>query len=121
MAQFKALNWRSLLLHAGLILFMYVGVFWLCQFLEPMLAKGIVVNNILFFTPLVLFMSSAIYAWKYGFSILYSALVFLLYPVTILIFREWILIYHLFYTGCSLLGNLAGAWLKTFQKGTNNP
>ncbi len=115
-------SWRGLLPQAVLLVVLYYGIYGISHLLDPMAAKGLVVSNILIFTPLFIFLSSTVYAWRHGFSLLQLAMVVLLYPLTILTFGEWIWLYHLAYTFCSLVGNLVGAGLFSLRnKSAKNP
>lgn len=118
MKRFWQNNWKSLLLVTILLLVMYIGVYQIATFwiVDPMISKGVYVSNILLYTPLVIFLICLIYASFKGFSYALSILVFLLYPVTILVFDEWIVVYQLLYTACSLLGNAFGALLFYLRK-----
>ncbi|HFI0150975.1 TPA: hypothetical protein ACGO3A_001357 [Streptococcus suis] len=118
MKRFWQNNWKSLLPVTILLLVMYIGVYQIATFwiADPMISKGVYVSNILVYTPLVIFLTSLVYASFKGFSYALLALVFLLYPLTILAFDEWIVEYQLFYTACSLLGNGFGALLFSLRK-----
>lgn len=103
---------------AGLvILFMFVGIYLIAFHLikDTMVSKGLVVGNMLLYTPLILFLLGLIYGLNKGFSIRLLALVFLLYPLTIFFFQEWIVVYQIAYTICAIMGNGLGALL--FSKG----
>lgn len=76
--------------------------------LDSTVSKSLVVGNILIFSPLVTLLVSLLYAEFYGFSLRFSLLVGLLFLLTILIFGEWIPLYHLVYFLSSLAGNGLG-------------
>lgn len=109
-------SWESLAVVALIILFMYAGIYLIAFHLisDTMLSKELVVGNILL--PIVLFLTGLLYGFFNGFSPSLLALVLLLYPVTIFFFKEWIILYHIVYTLCALIGNGIGALLFTQRK-----
>ena len=111
-------SWKSLAVVALIILFMYAGIYLIAFHLisDTMLSKELVVGNILLYTPIVLFLTGLLYEFFNGFSPSLLALVLLLYPVTIFFFKEWIILYHIVYTLCALIGNGIGALLFTQKK-----
>ncbi|MEG3320566.1 hypothetical protein [Streptococcus suis] len=111
-------SWKSLAIVALIILFMYAGIYLIAFHLisDTMVSKGLVVGNMLIYTPLVLFLLGLIYGVNKGFSIWLIALVLLLYPVTIFFFKEWIILYQIVYTLCALIGNGIGALLFSLRK-----
>ena len=111
-------SWKSLAVVALVILFMYAGIYLIAFHLisDTMLSKELVVGNILLYIPIVLFLTGLLYGFFNGFSPSLLALVLLLYPVTIFFFKEWIILYQIFYTLCALIGNGIGALLFTQKK-----
>lgn len=111
-------SWKVFIPAIIVILFMYAGMYLIAFYLvrDTMLSKGLVVGNILIYTPVVLFFLGLVYGLFKGFSIWLLILVFLLYPVTIFFFQEWILLYQLAYTFCALIGNGIGALLFSLGK-----
>ncbi|HFI0707205.1 TPA: hypothetical protein ACGO42_000296 [Streptococcus suis] len=111
-------SWKSLAVVAHIILFMYAGIYLIAFHLisDTMLSKELVVGNILLYTPIVFFLTGLLYGFFNGFSPSLLALVLLLYPVTIFFFKEWIILYHIVYTLCALIGNGIGALLFTQKK-----
>ncbi|HFI0619174.1 TPA: hypothetical protein ACGO1W_000821 [Streptococcus suis] len=111
-------SWKSLAVVALIILFMYAGIYLIAFHLisDTMLSKELVVENILLYTPIVLFLTGLLYEFFNGFSPSLLALVLLLYPVTIFFFKEWIILYQIVYTLCALIGNGIGALLFTQRK-----
>ncbi|MCO8232441.1 hypothetical protein NKE76_03405 [Streptococcus suis] len=101
-----------------IVLSMYAGIYLIAFHLisDTMLSKELVVGNILLYTPIVLFLTGLLYGFFYGFSPSLLALVLLLYPVTILFFQEWIILYQIVYTLCALIGNGIGALLFSLRK-----
>ncbi|CYW34352.1 membrane protein [Streptococcus suis] len=113
MEKLRKESWKNLVLATLIILSMYAGMYLIAFHLvsDTMVSKGLVVGNILIYTPVVLFFLGLVYGLFKGFSIWLLILVFLLYPVTIFFFQEWILLYQLAYTFCALIGNGLGALL----------
>ncbi|HEM3577866.1 TPA: hypothetical protein U1C15_001513 [Streptococcus suis] len=101
------------LLYTLIILFLYVGIYGFASFLDTYLAKALIVNNILFYTPLGLFILGLIdgRGYGHGFSIRVPVLAFLLFPLTIFSFGEWIWLYQVIYSLCAVVGCLLGALL----------
>ncbi|MDW8680796.1 hypothetical protein Q7W17_01480 [Streptococcus suis] len=118
MIKWQKASWKAMILAGLVILFMYAGMYLIAFHLvrDTMLSKGLVVGNILIYTPVVLFFLGLVYGLFKGFSIWLLILVFLLYPVTIFFFQEWILLYHLAYTFCAFIGNGLGALLFSLRK-----
>lgn len=111
-------SWKVFIPAIIVILFMYAGMYLIAFHLvsDTMVSKGLVVGNILIYTPVVLLFLGLVYGLFKGFSIWLLILVFLLYPVTIFFFQEWILLYHLAYTFCAFIGNGLGALLFSLRK-----
>ncbi|WP_105206665.1 hypothetical protein [Streptococcus suis] len=118
MIKWQKASWKAMILAGLVILFMYTGIYLIAFHLikDTMVSKGLVVGNMLMYTPLVLFLLSLIYGLSEGLSIWLSALVFLLYPVTIFFFQEWIVVYQIAYTLCAVMGNGLGALLFSLRK-----
>ncbi|HFR3775414.1 TPA: hypothetical protein ACGOY7_001619 [Streptococcus suis] len=118
MIKWQKASWKAMILAGLVILFMYTGIYLIAFHLikDTMVSKGLVVGNILIYTPVVLFFLGLVYGLFKGFSIWLLILVFLLYPVTIFFFQEWILLYQLAYTFCALIGNGLGALLFSLRK-----
>ncbi|WP_029186263.1 hypothetical protein [Streptococcus suis] len=118
MIKWQKASWKAMILAGLVILFMYAGIYLIAFHLikDTMVSKGLVVGNILIYTPLVLFLLGLIYGFFKGFSIRLLALVFLLYPVTICFFQEWIVVYQIAYTICVIMGNGLGALLFSLKK-----
>lgn len=118
MEKWQKTSWKAMCLAVLLILFMYAGIYLIAFHLisATMVSKGLVVGNMLIYTPLVLFLLGLIYGVNKGFSIWLIALVFLLYPVTICFFQEWIVVYQIAYTLCAIFGNGLGALLFSKRK-----
>ncbi|HFI0632687.1 TPA: hypothetical protein ACGO4G_001260 [Streptococcus suis] len=118
MIKWQKASWKAMILAGLVILFMYAGIYLIAFHLiqDTMVSKGLVVGNILIYTPLVLFLLGLIYGISEGFSIWLIALVLLLYPVTIFFFQEWIVVYQIAYTICAITGNGLGALLFSLRK-----
>ncbi|HEM5302420.1 TPA: hypothetical protein U1361_000916 [Streptococcus suis] len=118
MEKLRKESWKNLVLATLIILSMYAGIYLIAFHLisDTMLSKELVVGNILFYTPIVLFLTGFLYGFFYGFSPSLLALVFLLYPVTVFFFKEWIILYQIVYTLCALIGNGIGALLFSLRK-----
>ncbi|HEM3702595.1 TPA: hypothetical protein U1D11_002274 [Streptococcus suis] len=118
MIKWQKASWKAMILAGLVILFMYAGIYLIAFHLikDTMVSKGLVVGNILIYTPLVLFLLGLIYGISEGLSIWLIALVLLLYPVTIFFFQEWIVVYQIAYTICAITGNGLGALLFSLRK-----
>ena len=100
-------------------LFFFYFVFYILLRYVPMdsiLSKGLVVGNVLIYSPLATFLVSLLYAALYGFSLRFSFLVALLFFLTIFTFGEWIPLYHAAYFLCSLAGNGLGHLIYLFSR-----
>ncbi|HFI0147374.1 TPA: hypothetical protein ACGO16_000352 [Streptococcus suis] len=118
MIKWQKASWKAMILAGLVILFMYAGIYLIAFYLikDTMVSKGLVVGNMLLYTPLVLFLLGLIYGLSEGLSIWLIALVLLLYPVTIFFFQEWIVVYQIAYTICVIMGNGLGALLFSLRK-----
>lgn len=118
MIKWQKASWKAMILAGLVILFMYAGIYLIAFHLikDIMVSKGLVVGNMLLYTPLVLFLLGLIYGLSEGLSIWLIALVLLLYPVTTFFFNEWIIPYQIVYTLCALIGNGLGALLFSLRK-----
>ncbi|MDW8759987.1 hypothetical protein Q7W32_09160 [Streptococcus suis] len=118
MIKWQTASWKAIILAGLVILFMYAGIYLIAFYLikDTMVSKGLVVGNILIYTPLVLFLLGLTFGLSEGFSIWLIALVLLLYPVTIFFFQEWIVVYQIAYTLCVIMGNGLGALLFSLRK-----
>ncbi len=118
MEKLRKESWKNLVLATLIILSMYAGMYLIAFHLvsDTMVSKGLVVGNILIYTPVVLFFLGLVYGLFKGFSIWLLILVFLLYPVTIFFFQEWIVVYQIAYILCAIFGNGIGALLFYLRK-----
>ena len=100
-------------------LFFFYFVFYILLRYVPMasiLSKGLVVGNVLIYSPLATLLVSLLYAAFYEFSLRFSFLVALLFFLTIFTFGEWIPLYHAAYFLCSLAGNGLGHLIYLFSR-----
>ena len=100
-------------------LFFFYFVFYILLRYLPMdsiLSKGLVVGNVLIYSPLATLLVSLLYAAFYGFSLRFSFLVALLFFLTIFTFGEWIPLYHAAYFLFSLAGNGLGHAIYRFTR-----
>lgn len=100
-------------------LFFFYFVFYILLRYLPMdsiLSKGLVVGNVLIYSPLATLLVSLLYAAFYGFSLRFSFLVALLFFLTIFTFGEWIPLYHTAYFLCLLAGNGLGHLIYLFSR-----
>ncbi|RHE83998.1 hypothetical protein DW714_05580 [Streptococcus anginosus] len=103
----------------AVLLFFYLLFYGIVQMIpmDELLRKGLVVNNVLIYSPLATFLVAVVYAGLNGFSRRFLLLATLMFLVTILPFGEWIFLYHAVYFICLLVGTLLGygifRWRKT--------
>ena len=82
--------------------------------------KGLYIYNILLFSPLVTFIVSLLYSYRFHFSLWWLLGIGLLYCFTIITFGEFILVYFLAYELFALLGMASGSGIKyMLQRGKN--
>ncbi|MCY7084354.1 hypothetical protein MK396_03150 [Streptococcus oralis] len=82
--------------------------------------KGLYIYNILLFSPLVTFIVSLLYSYRFHFSLWWLLGIGLLYCFTIITFGEFILLYFLAYEIFTLLGMASGVGIKhVFQREKN--
>jgi len=74
--------------------------------------KGLYIYNILLFSPLVTFIVSLLYSYRFRFSLWWLLGVGLLFCFTIITFGEFILLYFLAYELFALLGLVSGMGIK---------
>ena len=87
---------------------------------DPYTLKGLYIYNILLFSPLVTFIVSLLYSYRFHFSLWWLLGIGLLYCFTIITFGEFILLYFLAYELFALLGLVAGVGIKhLFQRAKN--
>ncbi|EMG35131.1 hypothetical protein [Streptococcus oralis] len=82
--------------------------------------KGLYIYNILLFSPLVTFVVSLLYSYRFHFSLWWLLGIGLVFCFTIITFGEFILLYFLAYELFALLGLAAGMGIKqVFQREKN--
>ena len=82
--------------------------------------KGLYIYNIILFSPLVTFIVSLLYSYRFHFSLWWLLGIGLLYCFTIITFGEFILPYFLAYELFALLGLASGVGIKhVFQREKN--
>ena len=82
--------------------------------------KGLYIYNILLFSPLVTFIVSLLYSYRFRFSLWWLLGIGLIFCFTIITFGEFILLYFLAYELFALLGLAAGVSIKhIFQREKN--
>ena len=83
---------------------------------DPLLLKSLYVNNILFFTPLVILIVSLLYSYRFRFSLWWLIGNGLLFCFTIITFGEFILIYLLIYETLALVGMASGIGFRYWHQ-----
>ena len=82
--------------------------------------KGLYIYNILLFSPLVTFIVSLLYSYRFHFSLWWLLGIGLVFCFTIITFGEFILLYFLAYELFALLGMASGSGIKyMLQQGKN--
>ena len=104
------------------IFFFYWPLYELLSLLisDPYTLKGLYIYNIILFSPLVTFIVSLLYSYRFHFSLWWLLGIGLLYCFTIITFGEFILLYFLAYELFALLGLATGVGIKhLFQRAKN--
>ena len=104
------------------IFFFYWPLYELLSLLisDPYTLKGLYIYNIILFSPLVTFIVSLLYSYRFHFSLWWLLSIGLLYCFTIITFGEFILLYFLAYELFALLGMASGSGIKyMLQLGKN--
>ena len=79
---------------------------------DPLTLKGLYINNLLFFTPLVILIISLLYSYRFLFSLWWLIGNGLLFCFTIITFGEFIWFYFLAYEIFALVGMASGIGIK---------
>jgi len=79
---------------------------------DPLTLKGLYINNLLFFTPLVILIISLLYSYRFRFSLWWLIGNGLLFCFTIITFGEFIWFYFLAYEILALMGMASGIGIK---------
>ena len=96
------------------IFFFYWPLYELLSLLisDPYTLKELYIYNIILFSPLVTFIVSLLYSYRFHFSLWWLLSIGLLYCFTIITFGEFILLYFLAYELFALLGLVSGMGIK---------
>ena len=87
---------------------------------DSLTLKALYVNNILFYTPLVIFIVSLLYSYRFRFSPLWLLGIGLLYCFTVITFKEFIWFYFLAYEIFAIVGMAVGAAIKNLVQKLKN-
>ena len=79
---------------------------------DPLTLKGLCINNLLFFTPLVILIVSLLYSYRFRFSLWWLIGNGLLFCFTSITFGEFIWFYFLAYEIFALVGMASGIGIK---------
>ena len=79
---------------------------------DPYTLKGLYIYNIILFSPLVTFIVSLLYSYRFHFSLWWLLGIGLVFCFTIITFGEFILLYFLAYELFALLGMASGSGIK---------
>ena len=112
-------NYLKYLPYYLVIFFFYWPLYELLSLLisDPYTLKGLYIYNIILFSPLVTFIVSLLYSYRFHFSLWWLLGIGLLYCFTIITFGEFILLYFLAYEIFTLLGMASGVGIKhVFQR-----
>ena len=104
------------------IFFFYWPLYELLSLLisDPYTLKGLYIYNIIPFSPLVTFIVSLLYSYRFHFSLWWLLGIGLLYCFTIITFGEFIFLYLVAYESFALLGLASGVGIKqVFQREKN--
>lgn len=79
---------------------------------DPLTLKGLYINNLLFYTPLVIFFASLFYSYRFRFSLWWLLGLGLLFCFTIIPFHDFSIVYFLAYETLALVGMASGIGIK---------
>ena len=79
---------------------------------DPLTLKGLYINNLLFFTPLVILIISLLYSYHFHFSLRWLFDIGLLFYFTIISFHDFSIVYFLAYETFALVGMASGISIK---------
>ena len=104
------------------IFFFYCPLYELLSLIisDPLLLKSLYVNNILFFTPLVILIVSLLYSYRFRFSLWWLIGNGLLFCFTSITFGEFIWFYFLAYEIFAIVGMAVGAAIKNLVQKLKN-
>ena len=87
---------------------------------DPLLLKSLYVNNILFFTPLVILIVSLLYSYRFRFSLWWLLGLGLLFCFTIIPLGEFIWFYFFAYEIFAIVGMAVGVAIKNIVQKLKN-
>ena len=87
---------------------------------ENYILKELFISNVIIFSPLVTFIVSLFYSYRFKFSVWWFIGVGLLFCFTIITFGEFILLYFLAYEIFALAGMASGLGIKYFLQKRKN-
>lgn len=87
---------------------------------ENYILKELTIGNVIIFSPLVTFIVSLFYSYRFRFSLWWLIGNGLLYCFTIITFREFILLYFLAYEIFAIVGMAVGAATKNLVQKLKN-
>lgn len=79
---------------------------------DPLVQKGVLINNLFFYSPLATFLVSFLYCYRHHFTMWWLLGVALIFCFTIPSLNDFILLYLLAYEVCALIGLACGAGLR---------
>ena len=115
-------NYLKYIPYYPVIFFFYWPLYELLSLLisDPYTLKELYIYNIILFSPLVTFIVSLLYSYRFHFSLWWLLGIGLVFCFTIITFGEFILLYFLAYELFALLGLAAGVGIKhVFQREKN--
>ena len=87
---------------------------------DPLTLKGLYINNLLFFSPLVTFIVSLLYGYHFHFSLRWLLNILLLFCFTIIPFQDFSIIYFLAYEIFAIIGMASGIGIKRILQKMKN-
>ena len=87
---------------------------------DTLLLKALYINNILFYTPLVIFIVSLLYSYRFRFSLWWLLGIGLLYCFTVITFKEFIWFYFFAYEIFAIVGMAVGAAIRNLVQKLKN-
>ena len=87
---------------------------------DSLTLKALYVNNILFYTPLVILIVSLLYSYRFRFSLWWLLGIGLLYCFTVITFKEFIWFYFLAYEIFAIVGMAVGAAIRNLVQKLKN-
>ena len=87
---------------------------------DPLLLKSLYVNNLLFFTPMVILIVSLLYSYRFRFTLWWLIGNGLLFCFTIITFGEFIWFYFFAYEIFAIVGMAVGAAIRNLVQKLKN-